>query len=251
MRAIVLITILSFNTYQCAPPTHTLVIGHRGAGGHVAENTLPSIKKAMELGVDGIEIDIFQCASGELVVFHDSRLDRLTNAKGSIENVTLDSIRNIVVLGGYSIPTLDEVLDLIEGQVFLNIELKGSNTAILTDSILKIKFEKEVWNSDKIIISSFNWEELKIFYEVNKQIPIAILTNEDPLDALHIANQVGAYAINPNYKYLTAENVLKIQKKGFKVYPWTVNEKEAIKAMIAYGVEGIITDFPERVDASE
>ena len=251
MRVKVLIIILSFMTQQCAPPTHPLVIGHRGARGHVAENTLPSIKKAMELGVDGIEIDVFRCASGELVVFHDRTLDRLTDKKGPIENLTLDDIRKIDVLEGYSIPTLDEVLDLIAGQVFLNIELKGSNTAILTDSLLKKKFEKGIWNSDKIIISSFNWKELKIFYEVNKQVPIAILTDDDPLDALQIAQQVAAAAINPNYKTLTAENVSKIQKEGYKVYPWTVNEKEAIHAMIAFGVEGIITDFPERVRTSK
>ena len=234
-------------TQQCVLPTDPLVIGHRGARGHVAENTLPSIKKAMELGVNGIEIDIFRCASGELVVFHDRTLDRLTDAKGPIENLILDSIRKIEVLDGYSIPTLDEVLDLIAGEVFLNIELKGINTAILTDSILKTKFEKGIWNSDKIIISSFNWKELEVFYEVNKKVQIAILIDDDPLDALPIAKQLAASAINPNYKYLTAENVSKIQKEGFKVYPWTVNEKEAINAMIAFGVEGIITDFPERV----
>ena len=251
MRATFLFIVLSFMTQQCAPPIHPLVIGHRGARGHVAENTLPSIKKAIELGVDGIEIDVFRCASGELVVFHDRTLDRLTDAKGPIENLTLDTIRKIDVLEGYSIPTLDEVLDLIAGQVFLNIELKGSNTAILTDSLLKTKFEKGIWNSDKIIISSFNWKELEIFYKVNKQVPIAILTNDDPFDALHIAQQVAASAINPNYKTLTAENVSKIQKEGYKIYPWTVNEKEAINAMIAFGVEGIITDFPERVGTSK
>ena len=118
MRAIVHIIILLSLTQQCAPPNHPLVIGHRGARGHDAENTLPSIKKAMELGVNGIEIDIFRCASGELVVFHDRSLDRLTDSKGPIENLTLDSIRKIDVLDGYSIPTLDEVLDLIAGQVF-------------------------------------------------------------------------------------------------------------------------------------
>ena len=86
---------------------------------------------------------------------------------------------------------------------------------------------------------------------MNKQVPIAILTNDDPFDALHIAQQVAASAINPNYKTLTAENVSKIQKEGYKIYPWTVNEKEAINAMIAFGVEGIITDFPERVGTSK
>ena len=108
-----------------------VIIGHRGAKGHLAENTLPSISKAIELGVDGIEIDIFKCASGELVVFHDKTLEKLTNSTGYIEELVLDSIRRIEVLNGYSIPRLEEVLDLINGRVFLNIELKGSALSLI------------------------------------------------------------------------------------------------------------------------
>ena len=81
------------------------------------------------MGVDGIEIDIFVCKSGELVVFHDKKLDRLTNSHGYIESLEYDSIRKISVLGEHKIPTLNEVLELIDGKVFLNIELKGSGTA--------------------------------------------------------------------------------------------------------------------------
>ena len=114
---------------QCSSKNDPLIIGHRGAKGHVAENTLPSIAKAIELGVDGIEVDVFLCKSGELVVFHDKKLDRLTNAKGYIESLEYDSIKKISVLGKYKIPTLDEVLELIGGKAFLNIELKGSGTA--------------------------------------------------------------------------------------------------------------------------
>ena len=122
-RFLCLIILLNINL-QCTPPSTPLIIGHRGAKGHVAENTLPSVAKAMELGVDGIEIDIFLCKSGELVVFHDKKLDRLTNAQGYIESLEYDSIKRISVLGQYKIPTLDEVLELIDGKVFLNIELE-------------------------------------------------------------------------------------------------------------------------------
>ena len=223
------------------------MIGHRGARGHLAENTLPSIAKALELGVDGIEIDVFRCASEELVVFHDQTLEKLTNATGYIEQLDLDSIRNIEVLNGFTIPTLEEVLNLINGRVMLNIELKGSQTAILTDQMLQTFFEKETWSAEKILISSFDWEELKLFYEVNQKVPIAILTEDDPLDALPIAKELNAVAINPNYKSLNKENLTKIHKKGLKIYPWTVNQPEEISALLALGVDGIITDFPERV----
>ena len=87
-----LITVLSCNKFD-----KVMIIGHRGAMGHIAENTIPSINKAMELGVDGIEIDVFKCKSGELVVFHDERLERLTNSSGFIESLELDSIKNILV----------------------------------------------------------------------------------------------------------------------------------------------------------
>jgi glycerophosphoryl diester phosphodiesterase len=139
------------------------------------------------------------------------------------------------------------VLNLINGRVMLNIELKGSQTAILTDQMLQTFFEKETWSAEKILISSFDWEELKLFYEVNQKVPIAILTEDDPLDALPIAKELNAVAINPNYKSLNKENLTKIHKKGLKIYPWTVNQPEEISALLALGVDGIITDFPERV----
>ena len=232
---------------QCTPPNSPLVIGHRGARGHIAENTLPSISKAIELGVDGVEIDVFRCASGELVVFHDKTLDQLTNATGYIEQLDLDSIQKIEVLNGFTIPTLEEVLDLIKGRVVLNIELKGAQTALLTDELLQIYLERAEWSLDKILISSFNWEELKIFRDKNTSIPIAILTEDDPLDAIPIGTQLKAVAINPSFRSLNKNNVYKIHQAGFKIYPWTINDIEDIKQAIVLGVDGIITDHPERV----
>ena len=244
---IFLFTITGTIILSCTPKQNPLVIGHRGARGHLAENTLPSIAKAIELGVDGIEIDIFKCASGELVVFHDQTLEKLTNSKGYIEQLTLDSIRKIDVLNGFTIPTLEEVLDLINGRVFLNIELKGTQTALLTNEIILSYFERKEWDLSKILISSFNWEELEIFYSVNSEVSIAILTEDDPLDAIPIAKQLNAVAINPEYVSLNTGNIDKIKKEGLKIFTWTVNDPQEIKDVITLGVDGIITDFPERV----
>ena len=231
----------------CSTSINPLVIGHRGARGHIAENTLPSISKAINLGVDGVEIDVFRCASGELVVFHDKTLEKLTNASGYIEQLDLDSIRNIKVLDHYTIPTLDEVLDLIDGRILLNIELKGTQTALITNQLLQRYFEETKWSPDKIIISSFNWEELEIFYQANSNVPIAILTEDDPLDAIAIGKKLNAIAINPDYKSLDKNNIEKIKKAGFKIYPWTVNTHENIINLIDLSIDGIITDYPERV----
>ena len=242
---LILIAIMSF---QCTHPVKPLIIGHRGAKGHIAENTLPSIAKAMELGADGVEIDVFLCLSGELVVFHDKTLDKLTDAKGYIETLTLDSIKKINVLGSYKIPTLNEVIDLIDCKVFLNIELKGSGTAQPTHRLLKKYLEKGKWSADQFIISSFDLEELNYFYNLNKEIPIAVLTNADPLDAIPIADKFKAKAINPEFTALNENNVKKIKQAGYEIYPYTVNNLTDIKQMVAFKVDGIITDYPDIVE---
>ncbi len=225
----------------------TLNIGHRGAKGHVAENTLESIKKAMELGVDGVEIDVFKSKSGEMVVIHDVTVNRTTNGKGKVENFTLDDLKSLVVEGKYKIPTLEEVLDLLDANYILNIELKGRNTAKSVNKIIRDYIENKGWKKDQFIISSFQWDELRDFYKINSEIPIGILTEEHPLKAVNIAREVNAVAIHPYFKYLNKKVVDSIHDEGFKVFTWTVNTPEDIQKMLNAGVDAIITDFPERV----
>ena len=203
---------------NCSTQSLPIIIGHRGAMGYIAENTLPSIKKAIDLGANGVEIDIYRCASGELVVFHDKTLEKLTNATGYIEELDIDSIQKIEVLEGYTIPTLNEVLDLIKGRIFINIELKGSQTAIKTNEILNNYLKNNVWAYDKFLISSFDWDELKIFRKVNQKVPVAVITEDDPLDAIPVALELNAVAINPDYKTLNSFNIKKIKEKEFKIY---------------------------------
>ena len=240
-----LITVLS-----CNKQNKVMVIGHRGAMGHIAENTIPSIKRALELGVDGVEIDVFICKTGELVVFHDEKLDRLTNSSGFIESLELDSIKKLIVLDKYKIPTLEEVLELIDGQVKLNIELKGYGTASPTNHLINKYINRGGWTQDKFIISSFKWSELEEIRLLNNSIPIAVLVNSNvnPLDALPFAKKIKAIAINPYFKDLNQENIVEIQSNDFKVFPYTVNELADIDRMIELGVDAIITDYPERVN---
>ena len=248
-RLLVLNFYLVFNLIMvnCSTQSLPIIIGHRGAMGYIAENTLPSIEKAIDLGANGVEIDIFRCASGELVVFHDKTLEKLTNATGYIEALDIDSIQKIEVLEGYTIPTLNEVLDLIKGRIFVNIELKGSQTAIKTNEILNNYLKNNLWSSDKFLISSFDWDELKIFRKVNQKVPVAVITEDDPLDAIPVALELNAVAINPDYKTLNSTNIKKIKEKKLKIYPWTVNEIDDINMMIDFQVDGIITDYPDRI----
>ena len=225
-----------------------LNIGHRGAKGHIAENTLESIQKAINLGVDGVEIDVFRCASGEIVVFHDKKLDRLTNSTGFIEEMTIDALNNVLVEGKYKIPTLEEVLTLIDGNILLNVELKGKNTAKKTALILEKFVSNTKWESNQLIVSSFDWDELIIFKNENTDIPIGILNDKNTLnEVLDIAMKLDAVAIHPNFSSLNQEVVNTIHDSGFKIYSWTINAPEEIDKAITFGIDGIITDFPDRI----
>jgi glycerophosphoryl diester phosphodiesterase len=225
-----------------------LVIGHRGAMGHETENTLASVQKAIDLEVDMIEIDIFKIKSGEIVVFHDELVDRLANATGRIEEYGISYVKQMVLDGNHSIPLLQDVLNLINNKVRLNIELKGAGTCDRVNHILKNYIEKKGWTLDNFLISSFKWEELREFRRINKDIPIAILTEGNPLDAIDIAKELNAEAINPDFEKLDLGVATKIKEAGFKIYTWTINEASDIELAKSWSVDGIITNYPERVN---
>jgi glycerophosphoryl diester phosphodiesterase len=225
----------------------SLIIGHRGAKGHIAENTLESIQKALDFGVDGIEIDVHKCKSGELVVFHDLTLDRLTNAKGEISNYTLQELKKLKVEELYEIPTLQEVLDLVSGRCFMNIELKGEDTASTAVKIVEQYIENNNWTYAEFLLSSFQHHELEMVFHLNPKIPLAVLTKASMDQAIEFATQVKAMAIHPNIAIVSNENIARAKGLGFKVNVWTVNEVQAIKRMKSYKVDGIISDFPDRI----
>ncbi|WP_298892748.1 glycerophosphodiester phosphodiesterase family protein [uncultured Psychroserpens sp.] len=224
-----------------------LKIGHRGAKGHIAENTLESIEKAMELNVDGIEVDVHKCASGELVVFHDFTLDRMTNGMGEVSKHTLSELKKIKVDGQYAIPTLEEVLNIIDRKCILNIELKGKDTALETCNVVTHFMNTKGWTAEDFIISSFQHHELETVFKINANLRLAILTKASVTDALEFANTINAYAIHPNVALVTRENVKRAQKEGYKVITWTVNDVQTIQRMKTYGVDAIISDNPDRL----
>lgn len=223
-----------------------LNIGHRGAMGHETQNTVPAIMKALTMGVDRIEIDVFVIKTGEVMVFHDDLLDSLTDAKGPIENYSFEQLKKVIVKGGHHIPTLEEIIIAIGRKVPLNIELKGKNTAAATHKIVTAFCEKG-WKKSDFIISSFLWNELSNYRKLDSKIAIDVLTEENPLDAIPMAHQLKAQSINPWFKTLTLENVKRIHQEGFKINTYTVNEPEDIKKVIALGVDGIFCNFPERL----
>lgn len=224
-----------------------LKIGHRGAKGYIAENTLESIQKAMDLGVDAVEIDVHLCQTGELVVFHDFTLERLTGVTGEIATKSLKELKTLNVNGQFRIPTLLEVLDLIDRKCMLNIELKGQQTAYETCEIIQFYIETKGWRFDDFIVSSFDYDELQTVFNTNKNIPLAVLTESDMDDALNFAKTINAKAIHPDYQLLNQNKVNELQDLGYKVNTWTVNETNDIALVKSYGVDGIISDFPDRI----
>ena len=226
-----------------------LRIGHRGAKGYVAENTFKSIKKAIQLNVDGIEVDVFKCLSGQLVLSHDADLERMTGKSGAIENLTLEELDDYLINKEYKICTLNEILEKIKDPLLINIELKGSDTATTTSEIINDFLVKGTWNIEDFIVSSFDWFKLEKFRFFEKDIPVGILVSKSMSinKAIKFAKKIDAQAIHPNYELLNEKTIRKIKNNGFKVYTWTVNDKDTIEYMKKLNVDGIISDFPDRI----
>ncbi|WP_159022532.1 glycerophosphodiester phosphodiesterase family protein [Formosa sp. L2A11] len=227
--------------------SNCLAFGHRGARAYVAENTLESIQKALDLNVDGIEIDVHCCASGELVVFHDFTLDRITNGEGELSKYTLSELKALHVNGHYLIPTLDEVLNLIDKKCILNIELKGKFTAEATCKTIQNYINNHGWDYSGFLLSSFRFSELENVFKIDKNIPLGVLIDADMIDAIDFAETIKAKAIHPGYTLVTRDNINLAHSKGYAVNVWTVNDNATIKRMKDYGVDAIISDNPDRV----
>ena len=226
-----------------------LRIGHRGSKGYIAENTLESINHAILLGIDGVEIDIFKCLSGELVLSHENNLKRLTGKSGQLEKLTLNDLKDFLVAGKYKIPTLNDVLIKIESPLFVNIELKGSDTAGATSKIVADFSRKTSWTLDHFIVSSFNWNELEKFRSIDNNTPVGVLVNKSISinEAIEFGKKINAQAIHPHYQLLDEITVKKIKNNGFKTYTWTVNNADDINFMKKIKVDGIISDYPDRI----
>lgn len=224
-----------------------LKIGHRGAKGHLAENTLESIQKALSFGVEAIEIDVHRCKTGELVVIHDFTLDRTTNGSGEVAKKSLTEIKALKVENEFEIPLLTEVLDFIEGKCTINIELKGLNTATATAKIIKKYIAEKNWTYKDFIVSSFQKNELFQMRKFDEKVALGILSKASVTEAIELGKLLKASAIHPSLGIITRDNVKASHKADFNVNVWTVNEPEDIQRMREFGVDGIISDFPDRL----
>jgi glycerophosphoryl diester phosphodiesterase len=224
-----------------------LKIGHRGACGYAPENTLASFKKSLELNVDMVELDVCLCRTGELVVIHDVKVDRTTNGKGYVIEKTLEELRKLDAGEGENIPTLDEVLDLINRKVKVNIELKNEKTTKPIFDLIEHYVKKKEWQYEDFYISSFNHIALRDFNRLNPNVKIGALVDGIPLGFAKFAEKLNAFSVNPNIEFINQNFVDDAHKRGLKVYVWTVNDSDDINRMKKLGVDGIFSNYPDRI----
>jgi len=235
-----------------------LKIGHRGAAGYCPENTISSFKKAVELGVDYLELDIQMTKDRKLVVIHDPTVNRTTNGKGKVKDFTLQEIQRLDAgswfhcnFAGEKIPSLSEVFDEFAGKIGILIELKKPSLYPLMEEKLAEELEKrELTSGDKqIIVQSFDRVALKRFHELVPAIPIGILVKNTGVKIISNKNLKSFSSfvsyVNPKITMVNKRMIKRIHHHGFKTIIWTVNKKNDLRTLKNFHVEGIISDFPD------
>ncbi len=262
-----------------------LNIAHRGARSLAPENTLPAAAKALALGADLWELDVAVTRDGELVVLHDDTLERTSNVAAVLPDrrpwpvwtFTFDELRQLDFgswfaekdpfgqiragavsggeLAGYQgavIPTLGEALAFTRAKDWrVNVEIKDASgtpgDAFVVEKVVALVQELDI--VDRVILSSFNHDYLKRARAVNAEIVTAALIESAVKDPLALLEVTGAQAYNPPLKDIHEETVRAVRAAGYDVLVWTVNEEDDMRRLIEWGVSGIITDFPQRLNA--
>jgi glycerophosphoryl diester phosphodiesterase len=216
-----------------------LHIGHRGARAYEPENTIRSFARAIELGVNAVELDVRKTKDNELVVIHDDKVDRTTNGKGLVSELTLKEIKSFVTDKGEKIPTLEEALDFLDRKVKILIELKEVG---VEDKVVKIVKDKGL--EDNVIIISFHEEALRRIREINDKVEVGLIyvKHKDPIKA---ALDLKANYLLPMYKFVHSAFVKKAHQNGLKVIVWTINTPEEAHEYANKGVDGIASDRPD------
>jgi len=223
-----------------------LKIAHRGASGTEPENTLRSFNKAISLKADMVELDVRKCKSGEIIVIHDKTIRRTTNGRGRVSNLSLPEIKKFNAGKGEKIPTLDEVLNLADKKIKINIELKEEDAVLGTVDVLK-KNLKKGWKVDDFLISSFDRKTLKKFVLQLPKIPFAFLTKKLNKKLILWTKEVGCFSINCKYTSLSKKLVNFCHQQNIKIIAYTINKPGLIEKIKALGVDGIISNFPEKL----
>ncbi len=234
--------------------TRPLKIGHRGAAGSAPENTLASFRRAVALGVDGVELDLRRTRDGALVVIHDETLDRTTSGTGRVAERALAEIRTLDAgswmgpeFAGERVPTLEEVATALPERIALFLEVKAiswQNPAIAEDVARVLR---EAGLLARARVSSFDHRLLRRLRALLPELRTGALFELLPADPVGLARACGALALHPSFEYLDAELVEAAHRAGLEVFTWTVNAAADIDRAGSLGIEGIMSDYPERL----
>jgi glycerophosphoryl diester phosphodiesterase len=239
-------------------PTPWLRIAHRGASGTAPEHTCAAFARAVELGVDMIELDVQLTRDAELVVMHDYDLERTTSGFGAVRDRTLAEIRTLDAgrwfgpqFAGQTVLTLAEVLALVGDAARLNVEVKAprDDWPVLVPRLLETLDRHRAIEST--IISCFEPGALAAVREHSDRARLGLLWQDTSFDeAWRWAATLGAVSIHPWWLLVSADVVRAAHTRGLQVLTWTVNDIAAMQELVLQGVDGIISDFPERLSAA-
>jgi len=216
-----------------------LKIGHRGARAYEPENTLRSFAKAVELDVDAIEFDVRKTKDNEIVVIHDAEVDRTTNGKGLVSELTLGEVKRLVTEKSERIPTLREALDFLDKKVKIIIELKETG---LEEEVVRQIRERALERN--VVIVSFLENALRRVRDIDKEIETGLIyvRHKNPVKA---ASDLKADYLLPLYRFAHAADVQKAHANGLKVIFWTINDPDEVSEYVRKGVDGIASDRPD------
>lgn len=227
----------------------TTVWAHRGASSTCPENTMDAFRRAVDVGADGIELDVQRSADGRLVVIHDETLDRTTSGSGRVVDHIWDELRHLDAsagMPGFSsrLPLLDEVLELLAPTpLVLNVELKDSVEPYPGMATQVVEAVRAAGMDDRVWLSSFNHVALAGARETG--LPVGLLYGEPLWAVERYATAFGAQAVHPWYPTLDEPGLVeRLHGAGLRVHAWTVDDPEAIRRLADAGVEAVICNDP-------
>jgi glycerophosphoryl diester phosphodiesterase len=230
-------------------------IAHRGASGHAPENTMAAFRRAVELGARFIETDLQITRDARVIAIHDLTLDRTTNGNGQVHVLTLEQIRALDAgawfgdggpYAGERVPTLEEILVFAkEHDVIFYLEIKSGSAWGIEHAVVAALREQNA--SARVVILSFDPGSIESVRQLDSTMMTGFLCEHPSADLVERTVRVGARQLIARGDLLTAAVVEKAHQAGLQVVGWTINEPEQMRRLIAAGVDGIITDFPERL----
>ncbi len=233
-----------------------LVIGHAAGAGEAPANTLAGVESCLDAGAEAIEIDVQLCADGIPVLMHDETVDRTTDISGRVRHLSVDELADADAGNGEHVPTLDEVLDLVDGRLAVFCELKSTlgdpeQDARLVDAAIETIIRFGAW--DWVGVQSFRRDIVRLARQADTRIAAGIIS--PPVHGGAFDQLLGAVlkrnaqAISIEHSCVDRDLVIRAKQRQLSVWTWTPDRSEDWERLIEAGVDGIITNYPHRLRA--